>query len=112
VFDGGNHAQRDADENGDGQRRQTELDRCREAFGQDDRHRPAEANRLAEVAPHHVAQVDPELDIDRLIQPVGFVESLAGLGGGFLPEDGFAGLTGDETRQQEDHYQDPHQHRD
>jgi hypothetical protein len=52
------------------------------------------------------------LDIDRLIEPVGFIEPLARFDAGPLAEYGATWISRDGSNQKEDHHDNPDQNRD
>ena len=94
---------------GDTQGGDGELEGHRKPLDDDLADRPGEADRLSEVTADHVAEIDAELDDDRLVEAVGLVESLACLRRRPLAEDGGARLAGEQPDQQEHEEQDPDQ---
>ena len=75
-------------------------------FDQNDRHRAAETDRLAEVPLQHVAHIDHELDWDGFIEAVFGVEAITIRLGHFLPQHRPAWVAGDHARDRKRHHQD------
>ena len=59
MLHGGEDADGDADDHGQREGPQAELDRRRQPLDQDQRDRPAVADRVAKVAAQNVAEEDP-----------------------------------------------------
>jgi hypothetical protein len=87
-----------------------ELDRHREPLDDDVADRTREADGLSEIPAEDIAEVDPQLDIDRLVQTVDFVEPFTRLGGGPLTEQRRTWVARHKADQEEDNEQHPDQH--
>ena len=110
---GGDHAERDADDDREGEGEHRQLDRRRQALDEDLDDAAALAERLAEVAGEDVAEVLEELDRrSARSSPSRCVERVADLVGGPLAEGGPARIAGDHAGEDEDRDHDPEQHRD
>ena len=70
VVDGGDDAERHADQRREQQRGRSQLERRRQALADVERHRPAREGALAEVEARHLAEIDDELLSDRPVEAV------------------------------------------
>ena len=89
-----------------------QLDRRREPLDEDVRDGPRELDRLAEVAAGELAEVEAELDGDRLVEAVALDEVGADRVGRLLAEDRPARVAGDDPGEDEDEEDDPEEDRD
>ena len=92
------HPQRHADDHGDEQRRRRQLQRHRQPLDQQVGDGLAQADRLAEVAGEHVADVAAELHDHRVVEPVALVEVGACASGVARSCNGLARVAGDDVR--------------
>ena len=83
-----------------------------QALDQQLRDGPGVLDRLAQVAPRELPQVEPELDGDRLVQPVAADEVVADRIGRALAQDRPAGVARHDPGQGEDEEDEPEQDRD
>ena len=109
---GGDDSERDADEDGEREGDDGQLDRRRQAFDEDLGDAATLAERVAEVAREQVPEERDELVPDRLVEPVALVERIAGRRRRPLAEGGAARIAGDHAGHDEHGGDDPEQHRD
>ena len=109
---GGDHAERHADDDGERQRHDRQLDRRRQPLDEHLGDGSALGERLAEVAVEQVAEVPEELHDDRLVEPVALGERVADLVRRPLAEGRPARVARDDPGEDEHRGDDAEQHRD
>ncbi len=108
---GGEDAQGDPHDGGEEQGQQRQLQRDGQPLAEDLDHRAPLPDRIAQVALGELAQVDPELDRDRFVEPVALLEGVTDLVGGPLAKQRTARIARQQARQGEDEEDDPEQDR-
>ena len=112
VLPGSDDPQGNADDHSQEERRHREFGGRRETFDQQLGDGSREPDRFTEVEGHDVLHVDAELDEHRIIEPVGFVETLTRFRRRAFTEDCRARVAGYRPDEQEHDDHDPDQHRD
>ena len=99
-------AERHADQQREDQPADGKFDGHGQALDQDAADRPAEADRIAEIALQDAAHVEPELDVDGTVESVLTRESFADLLRCSLAENGLAGIARDRAGENEGDQED------
>ena len=98
---GGDDAERNADDDGERQRHDRQLDRRRQALDQNLGDGSALRERLTEISVEKVPEVLEELDDDRLVESLTLVEGVTDLVGRPFAEGGPARVAGDDAGEDE-----------
>ena len=112
MIDGGDGAERNAEQRGKQQGRDGQLQRRRQPLLDVERHRPARIGALAEIEARHLAQIDGELHVERLVEAV-LAADLGDLGGrGVLARERGGRIGRHHADQEEGQHQQAGQRRD
>ena len=109
---GGDDAERNADDDGERQRHDRQLDRRRQALDQNLGDGSALRERLTEITVEKVPEVVEELDDERLVESLALVEGVADLVRRPFAEGRPTRVAGDDAGEDEHRDDDPEQHRD
>ena len=109
VADGGQHAERDAEAGAEEERGERQLERRRQPLEDVPGDRAPGLDAGAEVSLDDLPQVDPELDDQRLVEPVLGADLDDLLGRGILAGQGGRGIVGHDADQDERQHEEPEQ---